>query len=223
MRIAVIAGASGLIGESLLSYLLADEYYQKIIVLGRRSLGIKREKLEERIINFDQLVDVSPEGLEWADFYCCLGTTIKKAGSQEAFKKVDFTYPLELAQLAKKCNANQFLIVSAIGADKNSSFFYNRVKGEVQEAISNLELQTLHIFQPSQLLGKRKEVRVGEDVAKVFFSLFGFLFMGPLRKYKAIKGSTVAKAMYLKARQNLSGKYIFTSDKIENIVKECLG
>jgi len=123
MRTAVITGASGLVGGSLLSYLLADEYYQRIIVLGRRTLGIHKEKLDERIIDFDQLTEVTSEGLEWADFYCCLGTTIKKAGSQEAFKKVDYTYPLEFARLAKKNNANQFLIVTAIGANKKSFFF----------------------------------------------------------------------------------------------------
>jgi uncharacterized protein YbjT (DUF2867 family) len=214
---AVIAGATGLVGHHLLNDLLAGDYYTKVIALTRRPFDTHHPKLEQRIINFDNLPEIDTTGFEHADFYCCLGTTIKKAGSRTAFRQVDFHYPLELARLCKNNKGNQFLIISAMGADSDSMFFYNRVKGDVEKAISNLQIQTLHIFRPSLLMGDRNESRVGEDISKKFFNLFGFLFVGPLKKYKGIKGTDVAWAMYAKARKDVSGKFIYESDEIAHI------
>lgn len=220
-RTAVIAGATGLVGHHLLEDLLASDYYSDVIALSRRPFSTQHAKLEQRIVNFDQLSQVDPAGFENADFFCCLGTTIKKVGGdKDAFKKVDMYYPLEMAKLCKQHQGNQFLLISAMGADADSRIFYNKVKGEAEQAIRGLGLQTLHIFQPSLLMGNRDESRLGEDIGKVFFSIFSFLFAGPLRKYKGIKATDVAWAMFAQARENLSGTFIHESDEIEKIAHE---
>lgn len=209
---ALVVGANGLIGNFLVFKLLEDNYYEKVIVLVRRSLNLKHAKLEERIVDFDQLksTDVVAD-----DIFCCLGTTIRKAGSQDAFYKVDFTYPLEVAKLGLQNGAKQFLMVTALGSDSQSKIFYSRVKGQVEAAIKGLGYQTLHIFQPSILLGTRKEARLGEGIGKGIVTVIGPLMLGPLKKYKGIQGGKVAVAMLTLAKQNLTGTYIHLSDALQ--------
>src|SRR6185295_12108841 len=129
MKTAIVAGSSGLIGSQLTALLLEDDYYEKIIVLSRKPMALTHRKMHHVIVNFDRLVDYGND-LRGDDVYCCLGTTIKVAGSKEAFYKVDHDYPLSLANVSKAGGAKQYLIVTALGADKNSSIFYNKVKGE---------------------------------------------------------------------------------------------
>src|SRR2546422_227594 len=131
-RTALLAGATGLVGGHVLRLLLADESYQKITVLSRRGLPVTSPKLQQRLIDFDHLADLDVPRVD--DVFCCLGTTIKKAGSQEAFRKVDFGYVEALARIAARAGAKQFLLVSAIGADAKSRVFYSRVKGETEAA-----------------------------------------------------------------------------------------
>jgi uncharacterized protein YbjT (DUF2867 family) len=153
------------------------------------------------------------------DVFCCLGTTIGVAGSQENFRKVDFDYPLQVAEICLKNGAQQFLLVSAMGANAASSIFYNKVKGEIENAIDKLNYSSLQIFQPSLLLGNRKEVRVGELIGKVVMKGLGFLFIGPIKKYKAIEAETVAKAMVKAALQAKKEKRVFQSDEIASLGK----
>lgn len=215
-RKAVVVGATGLIGSELVQRLLRDPTYQTVIVWVRRSTGLTHSKLEEQFIDFDQLESVS-EKLSGADVFCAIGTTMKKAGSQEAFRRVDFTYPLTLGKLAKKQSANQLLLVSSIGADSSSFFFYSRVKGEIEEKLSELNLPALHIFRPSLLLGKRAEFRWGEQFATLFSKVLYPFFQGPLRKYRPVQASTVASAMIYAAKRDALGVHIYESEKIRQM------
>jgi len=151
------------------------------------------------------------------DVYCCLGTTIKKAGSKEAFYKVDHTYVVQLAQVTAGKGATQFLVVSSMGADAGAMFFYNKVKGEMERDVQQQGLNTVHIFRPSLLLGEREEVRTGEEVASKVMEPLSKLMIGPLKKYKPIAGETVAKAMLYAATQNQYGVHIHPSDEIARL------
>ena len=212
-KTALVVGANGLVGSQLLFQLLNDDNYSKVVSLVRRSMNLKHPKLDERIVDFNNLA-----ATEWQadDIYCCLGTTIGKAGSQEAFRKVDFTYPLEVAKLGLQRGAKQFLLVTALGANASSSIFYSRTKGEIEEAIKTLPYESVHIFRPSMLLGDRKETRLGESIAKVITKIVGPLMLGPLKKYKGIYDAQVAAAMRAMAKQNQKGIFVHESDELQD-------
>ncbi len=219
MRNALIAGATGLVGKHLLSMLLNSSEYKKVYVLSRRPLGEKHPKLEEIIIDFDKLPEQELPAAE--DIFCCLGTTMKKAGSKEAFRKVDFVYPYELANKALENAAEQYLLVSAMGANRNSFFFYNRVKGEVEEGISKLPgYKSISIFRPSLLLGEREEKRLGEGIANKLMRFLKPLMVGPLRKYRGIHARTVANGMLKAAQQKVRGVHIYESEEIKPLAAE---
>jgi uncharacterized protein YbjT (DUF2867 family) len=167
-------------------------------------------------VNFDRLSD-SASLLKADDVFCCLGTTIKKAGSQEAFRRVDFTFAYEAAQLAANNGAAQFLLVSALGANANSSVFYNRVKGETEDAIAALPFVSVSIFRPSLLLGERAEFRLGERIAEPVMKALSFLLIGSLRKYRAIEARTVAAAMIEVAKAQPKGVNVYESDRIQEV------
>ncbi len=212
-RTALILGATGLVGGELLALLLADPEYRQVTVLVRRNLPQTHPKLAQRVVDFKDLARGADAFLV-DDVFCCLGTTIKKAGSQEAFRVVDYAYPLESAKLAVRQGAGQYLIITALGANARSSVFYNRVKGEVEEAISKLPIKSLHIFRPSLLLGNRQESRPGEKIAIAVMKPLGFLLAGPLKKYRGIEARTVAQAMLRTAKRNLPGRHAYDSDVI---------
>ena len=215
-KTAIVVGATGLVGSALLALLLEDDFYTSVKIIVRKSPGIKHPKLQVILNDFENVSALKKE-LEGDHLYCCLGTTMKKAGSKEAFYKVDFHLPLELAKLSQKQGASQFLLISAMGANVQSKIFYNRVKGEIEVAVSSVPFNGVNIFRPSLLLGNRKEKRIGENVAKWFSAIAGFLFVGPLKKYRPIKAQEVAKGMIKVAKQELKGFYIFESDQIKRI------
>lgn len=210
MKTALLVGATGLIGGQLLELLMEDAYYERVIVLSRKPLVIAG-KCENRVVNFDALEDAFYD-IKADDVFCCLGTTMKVARSKEAFIKVDYTYPLAVAKLSKQQGAKKYLLVSALGANKNSSIFYNTVKGEIEQAIEDVGFDAYHIFRPSLLLGDRKETRSGEDAAKVFFKLFGFLVPA---KWKGIEGRKVAAAMLHFAKGGKNGTSIHESAEMQ--------
>lgn len=204
---ALVIGATGLVGSSLLDKLLRSEHYDRVKVLSRRKLS-SHDKMEVIILNnFDKLSEVRDQ-LKADDVFCCIGTTMAKAKNKESFKKVDYEYPVALAEITSGNGAQKFLLISALGADKSSSVFYNQVKGQVEEAIWQQDFPEIHILRPSLLLGPRDEKRIGEDAAKTFYRLFNFIFVGPFRKYKAIPADQVAKAMLHFARTPYPGKHI---------------
>lgn len=215
-RNALIVGASGLVGGHCLRLLLESDRYSQVIAVSRRDLPIIHPKLDQQIINFDRIESFASD-LAADDVYCCLGTTIKKAGSKEEFRKVDYTYVTELARITASKNATQFLVVSATGADASSFIFYNKVKGEMEQYVTQLGFNTVHIFQPSLLLGVREEERTGEEIAsKVMLPLSRFM-VGPLKKYKPIEAETVAKAMLHAASLDQAGNFTHTSDKTASL------
>jgi len=208
-RTALVAGASGLVGSELLQQLLEDPEYERVTALVRSTLPIKHPKLTERIIDFGKLGECK-EYFSADDIYCCLGTTIKKAKTREAFRQVDYEYPLTMAKLAESSGAGNYLIVTAIGSSASSSIFYSRVKGELEEALQQLSLPSLHIFRPSFLLGRRQEFRLGER----FFGMtvmkwLKFVWVGRLRKYRPIEGRQVAQAMIAAAKSGRKGLQIY--------------
>jgi uncharacterized protein YbjT (DUF2867 family) len=211
MKTALVAGSTGLIGKQLLNYLLSDSRYEKVIAITRHDLGITHPKLTQLKIEFDQLNEHADQ-LKADDVFCCLGTTMAKARTKEKFYKVDFTYPLELAKATHRLGAKQYLLVSALGADKNSSIYYNRVKGEIEEAISSVDFLSIHIFRPSLLLGSRPEKRSGEDTAKLVYKVLWFLIPA---KYQAIDSAKVAKAMLHFASRDQQGVFTHESKEMQ--------
>ena len=214
-RTALLIGATGLIGSQLLTKLLHSPFYSNVIVLARRSLGLKNTKLTEVIFDFER-PDASTVMAD--DVFCCLGTTIKKAGSRGAFKKVDFEYPLKVAKLAKLNGASKYIIVTAMGADAKSGIFYNRVKGEVESELKQLNFDSLHILQPSLLLGERSEPRLGEKVGEILAAILKPIFLGPLRKYRAIDSERVANAMVAFAKMPEKGVFIHDSGELQKFI-----
>jgi uncharacterized protein YbjT (DUF2867 family) len=219
-KTAIVLGATGLIGNELTHLLLEDSSFEKVKVFVRKSIAIEHSKLEQHIINFDAIENYST--LITGDVcYCCIGTTINTAGSKEAFAQVDYTYPIVFATIAKKNGVNDFLFISSIGANKNGSNFYLKVKGDTEYALEQLNFSHLALLRPSMLLGKRTEFRLGEAIGKVVMKLFSFAFIGNLKAYKAIEAVTVARAMIVLSKKmfaNNGAKHqIVLSDKIQEL------
>lgn len=213
-RSALLIGASGLIGGHLLRLLLNEELYDTVTVLVRTPLSIRHPKLEEIVTDFDHLETLA-DVVRGNDIFCCLGTTIRAARSQEAFRRVDFTYVQKVASLASKNGAGQFLLVSSLGANMNSGVFYSRVKGEIEMAVANLPFRSVQIFRPSVLRGERRETRINERFATAIMTMISFLLVGKLRRYRPINASTVAHAMLAAAKQEDNGVIIYESERIQ--------
>ena len=214
-KTALLAGASGLTGGYLLNLLLESPEYSSVIAYVRKSSGLTHPKLKEIVVNWENLQE--PVAAE--DVFCCLGTTIKKAGSQEAFRRVDYNYPLQLAQIQLRGGSQQFLLASAIGADAKSSIFYSRVKGELENALQSIGYKSLHIFRPSFIAGPRKESRPGERIGLAIFSLLSPLFIGPLKKYAPIQAAHIARAMFRAAQKNQPGITVYDSAVTDELGK----
>jgi uncharacterized protein YbjT (DUF2867 family) len=211
---AVIAGASGLVGQECLRLLL--NRYPSVTSLVRKPTGMQHVRLVERRIDFDRIDTIEiPHG---AHVYSALGTTIKKAGSEEAFRRVDFDYPKMLAARAA-AGAARFVLVSSVGADKSSGNFYLRVKGELEEAIARMPLEAALFFRPSFLIGDREEKRRGEAAGIVVARALSFALLGPLRKYRAIPAGTVAEAMVAAATDGLGGVHVNHYDEILRLAR----
>lgn len=207
-KTALIIGASGLIGKQLVQQLLEDNRYEKVTALVRKPLDIRHEKLDQTRYDFDWPNADLAIGDE---LFCCLGTTIKKAGSQAAFRKVDYDCIVETAKIALGNGTKKIAVVSSIGADKDSSIFYNKVKGETEEALRKLNYDACYILRPSLLMGAREELRMGELVGKLFMTAFSFAVP---KKYKGIEGKQVAKAMISVMHSDRTGFQILESDEL---------
>ena len=215
-RSAVVLGASGLVGGELLDRLLGAPEWGRVVAVGRRPLAREHPKLAQRVVDFERLAEAA-DAFAVDDVFCCLGTTIRQAGSQAAFRRVDHDYPLEAARLALNRGAEQYLLVSAIGADAGARVFYNRVKGEVERDVAALALPRVVIVRPSLLLGERAEFRLGERVAAVGMRVAAPLLVGPLRKYRAVEARSVAAAMVRLTRERGRGVRVVESDEIARL------
>ncbi|NOT74479.1 MAG: oxidoreductase [Cyclobacteriaceae bacterium] len=212
MKIAIIAGATGLIGSQLLDLLLEDTYYSKVIAVTRKPITKSSARFENVVINFDKMQEYTSQ-LKADDVFCCLGTTIKQAGSKEAFRKVDLSYPVSLATITKSMGAQHFYLVTALGSNEKSSIFYNRVKGEVERMISEIGFESLHVFRPSMLLGPRIDERAGENVGQGVMKVLDFVIP---KKYKAIESIRVARAMLSISKAPGTGSFFHESGELQS-------
>lgn len=215
-RKALVAGATGLIGGHLLDLLLAEPVYGEVIALVRRPLDVESERFSARIVDFDHLDEISDLPAV-DDVFCCLGSTMKKAGSKPAFRRVDHDYVVATARLGLAAGARRFLLVSAVGADASSMNFYSRVKGEAEDSVAGLGYQSCHIFQPSILMGERDESRPGERLGITAAGMLNRLMVGPLRRYRGIRPETVAAAMVAAASSDAQGRQTYTYDATQRL------
>jgi uncharacterized protein YbjT (DUF2867 family) len=218
-KTAVVFGATGLVGGELINELLEQNGLNKIIAIVRRDLPVSHSKLEIcRLDDYSQLMKLK-EKLDATVYFCCIGTTIKIAGSQEAFRKVDLEIPQQIAHLAESLSVPALVIISSIGASPASSNFYLRTKGEMEKTIREIYSGNLKFVRPSLLMGNRKEFRFGERASTGFMKAFGWLFTGPMRKYKGIYARDVARAM-IKISRLPKDKVIFESDELQDVLRQ---
>lgn len=209
MKTAIILGATGLTGGLLLEKLLKDPSFEKITLFSRNSVQINDPKIEEHLIDMFQLENYS-DAFKADVVFCCVGTTKAKTPDKENYKKIDYGIPVTAVKLAKENEIKTFIVISSLGADENSSVFYNKTKGEMQRDVLNQNIDNTYVLQPSLIIGDRNESRFGEDLAGFFMKIFGFLIP---KKYKMIKAETIAEAMHVLAKEGYSEK-IITSEKI---------
>jgi uncharacterized protein YbjT (DUF2867 family) len=216
-RVAVLAGASGLVGSECLRLLLDSTNYRLVIALVRRPLQVAHPKLRQLEVDFARLPRLSE--FAGADVFTALGTTISQAGSRETFRKVDFDVTLSLATIAAQCGARQFVVVSSISADPHSPTFYLRVKGEIEDALKSFPFPSLHIFRPCFLAGDRLGSRPGERVGVAVTKALDFSFAGTLKKFSAIDASDLAAAMLNAAFRAEPGAHIYEYEQILDLAK----
>ena len=215
-RTAIVVGASGLVGKQVLDILLADDYYRTVVSMTRREQDLQADRLMQYVLDYERLDEVE-ELIAATDIYCCLGTTMKKAGSKEAFRKVDHDYVLDIAKIARKNDAQQFLLVSSIGANAKSKNFYGSVKGEVEEGLKEIGFPKLHIFRPSVLTGDREESRPSEKMSATMGNILKPVLVGGFKKYRPISGRVVAKTMYEIAKKDRDGVHVYESNQIQQL------
>lgn len=190
----MLLGATGLTGGKVLDGLLSRDEVSAVVAPVRRMLPLNHNKLQQQEIDFDHL-DEHGDLFAVDAIICCLGTTIKKAGSREQFRKVDFSYPMKAAELGRAHGVKTFVLMSAIASSSSSTVFYNRVKGELEDGVKALGYSCLAIYQPSLLLGDRDEHRTAEALGIKAMPFINRALIGPLEKFRGIEAATVAMAM----------------------------
>jgi uncharacterized protein YbjT (DUF2867 family) len=210
-KTAILFGASGLVGEKVLMRLLSEDKYEKIKIFSRSEISFQHEKISLTQTDFSDF-DKIKQDITGNDLFCCLGTTRKKAGSQENFRKIDFDLVLNIAKAAYENQVTNFLVISSVGANAQSRNFYLRTKGEMEKEILQVPFQKTVILRPSLLMGKRKEFRFLESVGKVVFGFLSFLLIGRLRKYKPNYAGDVAAVMVRLANVTTSKKIFEPND-----------
>jgi uncharacterized protein YbjT (DUF2867 family) len=213
---AIIAGASGLIGSSLLTILLNEPSYVEVTVLVRKKTGITHSKLTEILVDFDKLDDYAGD-INGHALFCCIGTTKNKTPNLTDYYKIEHDYPVKLGQLAVKNSVKQYHYVSSIGADKNSAAYYTKYKGQTEYDLQQLNLPSLHIYRPSILVGDRKDYRPMEKFVTGLMYIINPLLIGSLKKYRSIPAKTVAMAMYKQSINSEEGVFVHPSDQIKQI------
>ena len=212
-KVALLAGATGLVGSALLDALLEAPEFSRVVAVTRRPLLRENARLANRTVRFEQLAEQFA-GFTCNTVFCCLGTTIRAAGSNEAFRAVDLNLVLALANGARAWQAQRFVVISSVGANPHSRNFYLRTKGEMEQALERTGFASLEILQPSVLLGARREMRPLELVARVLAPLVNPLLVGKYKIYRGISSTTVAQAMLGAARSGRRGVYRYTHDGI---------
>ena len=214
-RIVVVMCATGLVGGHLVQVLAAEETVEKVVAPVRRAVTdwLHQRRIEAPVVDPDALSQ-SARRFQADQVFICLGTTMKVAGSRDAFRRVDFDYVVESAHLAVEGGARDAFLVSSVGANSGSKVFYSRVKGEAEAAVSALPFRSVHILRPSVLVGDRKESRPGERLGIAVGKLLTPVLVGPARRYRPIEALTVARAMAVLSRQPDPGVHVLESEEI---------
>ncbi len=211
---AVVAGATGLVGNYLTNVLSEDAFYDRVQLLTRRPVSPPdgRPRIERLQVDFDHLERLDLAGATHA--FCCLGSTIGKAGSRAAFRRVDFDYAVGFARAARRGGARHLSIVSSVGANPGSGNFYLRVKGELEQAAAHIGFEELHIFRPGILLGRREQRRPVEEIGATLARALEWLLLGPLRKYRPMPAPVLAAALAAAGERGGPGRHIHHYDGI---------
>jgi uncharacterized protein YbjT (DUF2867 family) len=220
-KTALLFGATGLIGTQCLKSLIDNVAYSKIVVFSRKKIDISSTKLTQHIVNFEDINNWS-HLIKGDDLFYCMGTTMLKAGNKTEFYKIDYHYAIDIAKAAAKNNVNQYLLVSSVGANAKSAFFYSQVKGELEDGIRELSFWATHIFQPSLLLGTRNENRFGEHIAGIIGKGLDSILGGMLTKYKPIEAEFVAQAMVNVAQGFRAGAFTYSSGQLQKLAEEMI-
>jgi uncharacterized protein YbjT (DUF2867 family) len=213
-RVVVVAGASGLVGQALVRRLIEDARVGRVVLLVRSRLEVAHEKIEQRVVDFRALADGMPKDVD--DAYCCLGTTMKKAGSKQAFIAVDVDAVVAFAKAARANGARRFLVVSSLGADPRSMNFYLRVKGDMERRVGELGFDACHIVRPSFLDGRRDEERPGEKLGMAFMKM-ATKVIGKESRYAPIHVGKVAGAMVALAFSDRRGVHVHQSEALHRL------
>lgn len=216
-KTALVFGATGLVGSFLVKELAENEIYEQVKVFNRRKQHYNNNKIIEIQVDFDKIGEYVHE-FKGHDAFCCLGTTLRKAGSKEKFFKIDHDLPLEIAKICSTNEVSSFIAISSIGANAESSNYYLRAKGLMELHIQELDFDHLAFVRPSMLIGPRKEFRFGELFGKIIMNPINYLLVGKLKKYRSIHSETVAKAMVQIANMPMD-KLFFESDELSEIAK----
>jgi uncharacterized protein YbjT (DUF2867 family) len=211
MKTAIVIGASGLVGKELTKQLIENSSYKAVHILLRKPIEVQHPKLQQHIIDFDNLNQYA-DLMKGDDAFCCLGTTMKQAGSKEQFYKVDYEYVNNFARLCFQQGIKNFAMVSAMGANAESMIYYNRTKGEIENTIRAYRFDATYICRPSMLVGNRTEKRIGEEIGIWIGNNLNFLIPA---KYKNIQAAQVAKAMITLANSQQKGFQIVESDQLQ--------
>ena len=213
-KIVLLAGASGLTGSRTLAALLDAPDITRVIAVSRRPLGTEHPRLANRIVQFAQM-ETQLKGVAADAALCCLGTTIRQAGSQQAFQAVDVGAVLTFARTARAAGAKRFVVISAAGADAGAKNFYLRTKGEMEVQLEALGFESLDILQPSLILGWRKEMRPLELLASTLMPVLNPLLVGKAASWRAISANTIGKAMLGATRSGRRGVQRYTYPGID--------
>ena len=215
-RHALVIGATGLVGSNVLKELLSEPTWQRVTVLARKPAPLENPKLTWHVTDFADLATWKPH-VAVTDLFDCMGTTIKQAGSQEAFRKADLEIPLMLAKAARAAGARHCAVVSSMGANPTAKVFYSRVKGELEQELRKLHFPSLHLLQPSLLVGDRAQARPGEKVGEVALAVLRPFLVGSLKKLRSIRAASVARAMVTLAVHPEPGAKVVASDELERL------
>lgn len=220
---AVVLGASGLTGGLLVNELLNDPDYKTVRVLVRKTLTLIHPKLQQQIVDFNNKEDIFQKMGEGDVLFSCIGTTQKKVkGDNVLYEKIDHDIPVNAAEAAIPHHFKKFLIISSVGANQNASNFYLKLKGKTENSIKQFPFESISIFQPSLLNGRKKDRRSGEQIAETFMDLLSFLMLGPLLKYRAIGADNLARAMAFEGKQKKSGIHYYRYQEIMDMARELI-
>ncbi|WP_338355958.1 nucleoside-diphosphate sugar epimerase [Yeosuana marina] len=214
-KTAIIIGATGLTGGLLLERLLEDNRYETIKLFSRSSCGIKHSKIEEHLVDMFEL-EKHEDVFVANDVFCCIGTTKAKTPNEEVYLKIDYGIPVAISKLCVKNNIDTLVVISALGANKNSTVFYNRTKGRMEEDVLKANIKNIYMLQPSLISGNRAENRFGEKIAKIFMTVLNPLLIGSFKKYRSIHPKTIVNTMIWLANNTYESGRI-PSNRIQNI------